>query len=188
MSHQDEEEPGRSTVSTREQYEIDWAHTWEKERCTSFGWNWGPKFVNSGIPLCPLTSISIFFSFVFHIYVQDYRTHMRYLPPLFQGLHLLWKATSLCEEDSHLEVAGLQKVELVLAGSSAEGLHGLLWDVLSCTSSTVSLPPVRMYQWAATVTIAKPTPEEPESVDPEHLVSVSEGDTQAQEAPYLAIP
>ena len=89
------------------------------------------------------TSISIFLLhfLLFYVYVQDYRTHLRYLTPLFQGLHLLQQAASLCKEASHLEVAGLQKVKLALVGSSAEGLYGLLWGILSHTSSPVAMPP-----------------------------------------------
>ena len=44
----------------------------------------------------------------------------------FQGLHLLCQASLLHEEAKHLEAVGLQKVELAVAGSEAEGLYGFL--------------------------------------------------------------
>ena len=44
----------------------------------------------------------------------------------FQGLHLLHQASLLCVEAQCLEAAGLQKVELAVAGSKAEGLYELL--------------------------------------------------------------
>ena len=70
---------------------------------------------------------------------------MRYLTSLFQGLHLLQQAASFCEEASHLEVTGLQKVELAVVESNVEGLYGLLWDVFSCTYSAMAPHPVRRY-------------------------------------------
>ena len=88
----------------------------ESRRCASFGWKWGPKFVNLGSPPCPLTSTSnsVFFLCIFFLlfygYVQDCRTLVKYLPPLFfQGLHLLQQSTSFHEEANHLEVVGLSK-------------------------------------------------------------------------------
>ena len=74
----------------------------------------------------------------------------------FQGLHLLQQAASLHEEANHLETAGLQKGQLALVGSIADGLYGLLQDVLFHTSSPVAPPPARRHQLAATATIAKP--------------------------------
>ena len=109
------------------------------------------------------------------------------LPPLFQGLYLLQQTTSLCEEASHLEVAGLQKVELALSRSNVEGLYGLLQDVSSHTSFTSCPAPHQetlmgchcCHSWAP-----------PRVWKCWHRAPsiCGWGGVQAQEAPSLAIP
>ena len=174
----DEEELESSTVSTKEWYDIDWAHTWEKAGgVLALAENKVQSLLTQYFSLFHNVNFYFYFSFaylLFHVYVQGYRTHMRYLTPLFQGLHLLWQVTSLGEEASHLEVTGFKKMELVQAGSNVEALYGLLWDVISHTSSPVAMAPIKRYQWAATSTLTKPPPQEPKSTVPESSVSVAE--------------
>ena len=129
----------------KEHHDIGWACTWEKAGgVPALAEDEAQVYKLRYFSLSPNVNFYFYFSFtcflLFHVYVQDYRTHMRYFTPLFQGLCLLWQDASLCEEASHLEVTGLQKVELALVGSNAEGLYGLLWDVFSHTSSAVALP------------------------------------------------
>ena len=44
-----------------------------------------------------------------------------------------------------LEAAGLQKVELAMAGSNAEGLYSLLQDALSYSFLPMALPPAKRH-------------------------------------------
>ena len=104
----DEEEVESSTVFSKEQHEVDWACTWEKAGgVLALAENEAQSYSS----LSPNVNFYFYFSSVFfplfHVYVQDYQTHMRYLTSLFQGLHLLQQAASLCEETSHLQVTGL---------------------------------------------------------------------------------
>ena len=64
----------------------------------------------------------------------------------FQGLHLLCQASILHAEAQHLEAVGLQKVELVVAGSEVEGLYGLLLASLSQSATSMVQPPVNRHQ------------------------------------------
>ena len=57
---------------------------------------------------------------------------------LFQGLHLLLQANLLLEEVQHLEMEGLQKVELAVAGSEAGDLYRLLRGALSHSPMSIA--------------------------------------------------
>ena len=85
---------------------------------------------------------------------------------LFQGLHLLWQASVLREEAQQLEVEGLQKVELAVAGLEAEGLYGLLRGVLSHSSMSSASPPPKKCNQAPTATVSKLPPQESKKVEP----------------------
>ena len=90
--------------------------------------------------------------------------------PLFQGLHLLQQASLLREEAQWLLVEGLKKVEMVVAGSEAEGLYGLLWGALSHSPmSSAPLPPKRCHQ-APTTTVSKLLLQESEKSNPNSLL------------------
>ena len=103
----------------------------------------------------------------------------------FQGLHLLCQASTLREEAQCLETAGLQKVEMVVAGSKAEGLYRLLRGALSHSPRSMAQPPTKRCHQAPTTTVSKPPPQEPEEVEPEYSAPVAEGGLLAQDTPSL---
>ena len=102
-------------------------------------------------------------------------------------MHLLHWVSQLWEEAQHLETEGLQKVELAVAGSEAEGLYRLLRGALSHSPMSMAQPPPEMCCQAPTATVFKPPPQEPEMVECESSASVAEGGILAQEAPSLTI-
>ena len=81
----------------------------------------------------------------------------------------------LYEEAQHLETAGLQKVELAVAGSEAEGLYRLLQGALSHSSASMAQPPVKRHQQPPTATVSKPSPQESEHIDLESSAPIAEG-------------
>ena len=136
VSSADESSEGEEArVTTKEEYEVDWAHSWMEVGGAGIGGGGGTGVVESGISLClVLLSLSDFTVLWLSLaFVTDPFS-------LFQGLHLLRQASLLREEAQQLEVEGLQKVELAVAGSEAEGLYGLLRGALS-HSSMSSTPP-----------------------------------------------
>ena len=59
----------------------------------------------------------------------------------FQGLDLLKRASVLREEAQQLEMEGLGKIEVAVAGSEAEGLYGLWRGVISHSPMSYAPPP-----------------------------------------------
>ena len=57
-----------------------------------------------------------------------------------QGLNLLKKVSAFKEEAQKLEAEGLQKIQLAVVGSEAEGFYWLLKGAVSHTSSSSALP------------------------------------------------
>ena len=106
---------------------------------------------------------------------------------VFQGLHLLHWARLLWEEAQHLETEGLQKVQLAVAGSEAEGSYRLLRGALSHYPMSTAQPPTKRHYQAPTATISKLPPQEPKEVKPESSALPAEGGILAQKAPSLAV-
>ena len=105
----------------------------------------------------------------------------------FQGLHLLRWASLLKEEAQQLEVDGLQKIELAVAGSETEGLYRLP-EGSSITFLHVLCPtPLKGCHHTPTTTVSKPPPQQSEGVEPEPSAPAAEQSGLAQEAPSLAV-
>ena len=79
----------------------------------------------------------------------------------------------LREEAQQLESEGLQKVEIAVAGSEAEGLYGLLGGALSHSSMSSAPPPPKRHCQAPTTTVSKPSPQESKNVKPKPSHSCS---------------
>ena len=79
------------------------------------------------------------------------------------------------EKAQHLETAGHQKVEMVVAGSEPEGLYRILRGALSHSSISMVQPPTKRHCQIPTATISKPPPQEPEEVKPESSAPIAEG-------------
>ena len=77
-----------------------------------------------------------------------------------QGLYLLCKVSILREEAQHLEIVGLQKVEMAVAGSEAESLNGLLRGALSHSLMSTAQPFIKRHHQATTTTLSKLPPQE----------------------------
>ena len=112
--------------------------------CTSFGQRQSSGAAKSGISFCflllDLSDYSLAVSSLSLTFVTDFSL------PFFQGLHLLHWANLFHEEAQCLETAGLQKVELAVARSEAEGLYWLLQGALSNSSVSMAQPPAKKYQ------------------------------------------
>ena len=104
-----------------------------------------------------------------------------------RSLSLLIQVSLSYEEAQHLETEGLQKVEMVVAGSEAEDLYGLLRGALSYSPMSSAPPPSKRCCWAPTTTVSKLPPQEPGEVKPKPSTPAAEGDVLAQEALSLAI-
>ena len=107
---------------------------------------------------------------------------------LFQWLDLLRWASILREEAQWLEAEGLQKVQVALAGSEAEGLYRLLRGALSQSSLSSAPPLPKRCHHAPTATISKSLPQESEGIKPEPSAPVAEGIRLALEASPLLSP
>ena len=82
---------------------------------------------------------------------------------------------------------GLQKVQLAVAGSEAEGFYRVLMGaVLQLSMSSAPSPPKR-HCHAPTATISKLPPQESKGVEPEASAPVVEGTGLALEAPSSAV-
>ena len=100
-----------------------------------------PFFIWLSIPLYILTPVFLF-------------------PFIFQGLVLLKRASSLWKEAyrieveaQHLETEGLGKMEVVVAGSEAEGFYGLLRGEVSHPSTSSASPPHKKVHHTPSTTI-----------------------------------
>ena len=86
---------------------------------------------------------------------------------LFQGLHLLWRASALREEVQRLETEALQKLQLAVAEMEAEGLYRLLRGAILQFSVSSAPPLPKRHHHAPTTTISKQPPQESEGVEPD---------------------
>ena len=84
-----------------------------------------------------------------------------------------------------MEAKGLQKVELALVGSEAEGFYGLLWGGSITFLHVLCLTPPKRCQ-ASTTTVSKLPPQESKAVKPKPSTTTAEESRLAQEAPSLA--
>ena len=102
----------------------------------------------------------------------------------FQGLDLLKWASLLREEVRQLEMEGLQKIKLAVAGSEAEGLYGLLRGAISHSSCPPSHPnPTQNTTMLHHTTISHLPPQESRGAEPEASVPVVGGVGLALKAP-----
>ena len=106
---------------------------------------------------------------------------------LFQGLDLLRWASVLWEEAQQLEVDELQKVQLAVAGSEAEGLYRLLRGAVSHSSVSFAPPPPKRCHHAPTTTVSKSPHQESEGVEPEASAPAVEGNGLALVVPSSAV-
>ena len=100
----------------------------------------------------------------------------------FQGLDLLKTDSLLREEAKHLQTEGLEKIEVAVAGSEAEGLYGLLRGTISHSSMSCGPTLPRRAHHTPITTISHPPPQEPKGAVPEASDPVTEGVKQALEA------
>ena len=91
----------------------------------------------------------------------------------FQGLGMLKRVSSLkeeaCrleEEAQHLEMEGLGKVEVAVAGLEVEGFYGLLRGAIA-HSSISSAPPLKKAHHISSATVSHLPPQEPTGIIPE---------------------
>ena len=82
-----------------------------------------------------------------------------------QGLNLLKQASLLCKEVCKLELEaqwlereGLEKMEVAVTGSEAEGFYGLLRGAVLHSSLPTSLPPPKKAHHAPSTTISNLPP------------------------------
>ena len=107
--------------------------------------------------------------------------------PFFQSFDLLKWASVLRQEAQQLEMEGLGKFEVAVAGSEAEGLHGLLRGAISHSSISSIPPSPKKPCHTPCATISKLPPQEPEEAVPEASTPVVEDVKQAPEAAHPAL-
>ena len=150
--------------------------------CASFGWGWDPRVVNPGISLCFLVLNLLGYSLAISWLCLTFVTDLSLLFS-FQGMHLLHEASLLC-----VEAVALQKVELAVAGSKAEGLYGLYTRCPVPFSHTDGPNPSQEVSMNPHHHYVKTTPQEPESVDPESFIPVPEGVHRHRRPPPWHLP
>ena len=88
----------------------------------------------------------------------NFMTHKFHFSSFFQGLGLLKRGNLLRKEAQQLEIEGLGKVEVVVAGSEVEGFYQLLRGAMSHPSMSFDpFPPKRTHP-TLTTTISHPPP------------------------------
>ena len=106
-------------MTTKEEYKVAWVWPWVEVEGASIGRGGGTGVVKSGMSLCwVLLSLSDC-SFTVLWLSLAFLTH---LFSLFQSLELLRWASILWEEAQQLKAEGLEKVQLAVAGSEADGV------------------------------------------------------------------
>ena len=132
-------------------------------RGASIGRGGGTEVVKSGI--FSLLGIAWSLLLFFHCCMAESGLCDR-LFSLFQELDLLKWASVLREEEQQLEVEGLQKVKLAVAGSEAEGLYRLLMGAVSHSSMSSAPPLPKRCHHAPTATVSKPPIRSPKELNP----------------------
>ena len=118
------------------------------------------------VPLFPILPSSLYFSIGTEFSLTILAFYLNFLS-FFSGVRLLQQASQLQEEAwkleeraQQLEIEGWGKMREVVAGSEAEGLHGLLRVVTLHSHPVPSQPPIKKPHFAASITISQPPPQE----------------------------
>ena len=160
----------------------------------AFGWRWGDAGIGRGgstgvvasdISLCLVLLGLSNYSFTDLWLSLAFVTDPFFL--FFQGLGLLRWASWLGEEAQWLEVEGLQKIELAVAGSEAEDLYRFLRGALSDSSMSSAPPPLKKHCHVPTATISQLHPQESEGVESEASTPVVGGIELVLETPSSAV-
>ena len=124
---------------TEEEYEIDVDHSWMEVGVSSIG-----RGASMGVVVAGISLYLLWLSLSNHSFTVLWLSLVFVTDPFFsfQGLGLLKWASSLWGEVQWLEMEGLQKIELAVAGLEVEGLYGIRRGAVSLSpmSSTPPLP------------------------------------------------
>ena len=184
LTHESSEEEEVKVVM-KEEHEMDVAHSWIEVGSASIGRGGSKRVVASGISHCLVLLSLSNYSFTVLWLSLAFVTG-----PLFsfsQGLGLLRWVSSLWEEAQQLEIEGLQKIQLAVAGLEAEGLYSLLKGAIPYSPMSSIPPPPKRYHHAPTTKISKPPPQELEGVKPKASTPMVKGVELAPEAPSSSV-